>query len=173
MYLDILWQVQEKVDIALRRDSPDWRMLHACPACDYKVCSVLLHCRRELNGLQQENELILLPGRMDSIDGNNSLKRVDGSGHADERIFRSSYLIPASEVDGFKDDVRLRPGTRRVAENSTPADATESVCTDNWKTANTITDNTIKVFEQTGIFISACRHGMVQTIVEMRRSGEL
>ncbi|KAG2341415.1 hypothetical protein BDR05DRAFT_1001795 [Suillus weaverae] len=157
VYLDILWHVQEKVNIALKRDSPDWRMLHACPACDYK----------------QENESILLPGRMDSIDGNNSLKRVDGSGHADECIFRSSYLIPASEVDAFKDDVQLRPGTRRVAENSTPADATESICTDNWKTANTITDNTIKVFEQTGIFISACRHSMVQTIVEMRWSGEL
>ncbi|KAG0695001.1 hypothetical protein DFH29DRAFT_985063 [Suillus ampliporus] len=110
---------------------------------------------------QQENESILLPGRMDSIDGNNSLKRVDGSGHADEHIFRSV------------DDVRLCPGTQRVTENPTPADATESVCTNNWKTANTITDNTIKVFEQTGIFVSACHHGMVQTIIEMRQSGEL
>ncbi|KAG1738166.1 uncharacterized protein EDB91DRAFT_1082915 [Suillus paluster] len=147
VYLNILRQVQEKVNIALKRDSPDWCILHACPACDYK----------------QENKSILLPGRMDSIDGNNSLKRVDGSGHADKRIFRSSYLIPASKVDGFKDDVRLRPGTRRVTENPTPADATESICTNNWKTANMITDNTIKVFEQTGIF----------TIVEMQRSGEL
>jgi len=110
---------------------------------------------------------------MDSIDSNNSLKWVDGSGHADKRIFRSSYLIPASEVDGFKDDVQLRPGTRRVAENPTPADATESICTNNWKTANMITDNTIKVFKQTGIFISACRQGMVQTIIEMQQSGEL
>ncbi|KAG1791119.1 uncharacterized protein HD556DRAFT_1445641 [Suillus plorans] len=157
VYLDILRHVQERVNIALKRDSPDWCMLHTCPACDYK----------------QENKSTLLPRRMDSIDGNSSLKWVDGSGHADERIFRSSYLIPASEVDRFKDDVQLRPGTRKVTENSTPADATESVCTDNWKTANTITDNTIKVFEQTSIFISACRHGMVQTIVEMRRSGEL
>lgn len=127
--------------------------------------------------LQQENEPTLIPARMDSMDGNNSLKRVDGSGHADERIFESSYLIPPDEVDVFKDDVRLRPGTRAVVTNTaggiSPADVSESTCTDNWKTANTISDNTVKVFEQTGIFISACRHGMIQTLVEMRRSGEL
>jgi len=113
---------------------------------------------------------------MDSIDGNSSLKRVDGSGHADERVFTSSYLIHPAEVDMFKDDVRLRPGTRTtIADTSggtTPVHM-ESACTDNWKTANTISDNTVKVFEQTGIFISACRHGMIQTLVEMRRSGEL
>lgn len=127
--------------------------------------------------LQQENEPALIPARMDSMDGNSSLKRVDGSGHADERIFKSSYLIPPDEVDVFKDDVRLRPGTwaaiTHTAGGTTPGDTSESACTDNWKTANTISDNTVKVFEQTGIFISACRHGMIQTLAEMRRSGEL
>ncbi|KAG2753193.1 hypothetical protein P692DRAFT_201706191, partial [Suillus brevipes Sb2] len=160
-YLDILRGVRELADIALKRDSPHWRMLHSCPACNYK----------------QENEPALIPARMDSMDGNSSLKRVDGSGHADERIFKSSYLIPPDEVDVFKDDVRLRPGTRaaitHTAGGTTPGDTSESACTDNWKTANTISDNTVKVFEQTGIFISACRHGMIQTLAEMRRSGEL
>lgn len=73
--------------------------------------------------------------------------------------------------------MRVRPGTRPAiadtVQGTGPADVVESVCTDNWKTANTISDNTVKVFEQTGIFISACRHGMIQTLVEMRRSGEL
>ncbi|KAG1892237.1 hypothetical protein F4604DRAFT_1875645 [Suillus subluteus] len=128
VYLDILRRVQELANTALKRDTPHWRMLHSCPACNYK----------------QENEPTLIPARMDSMDSNSSLKRVDGSGHADERIFKSSYLILPDEVDIFKDD-----------------------------TANTISDNTIKVFEQTGIFISACRHGMIQTLVKMRRSGEL
>ncbi|KAG1853525.1 hypothetical protein F4604DRAFT_1686334 [Suillus subluteus] len=160
VYLDILRRVQELANTALKRDTPHWCMLHSCPACNYK----------------QENEPTLIPVRMDSMDGNSSLKRVDGSGHADERIFKSSYLIPPDEVDIFKDDVRLRPGTRVVitdtAGGASPADVSETTCTDNWKTANTISDNTVKVFEQTGIFISACRHGMIQTLVEMRRSGE-
>ncbi|KAG2137739.1 hypothetical protein BD769DRAFT_1291575, partial [Suillus cothurnatus] len=161
VYLDILRRVQELANTALKRDTPHWRMLHSCPACNHK----------------QENEPTLIPARMDSMDGNSSLKRVDGSGHADERIFTTSYLIHPDEVDIFKDDVRLRPGTRAVTSNTSggasPADISETACTDNWRTANTISDNTVKVFEQTGIFISACRHGMIQTLVEMRRSGEL
>ncbi|KAG1745399.1 uncharacterized protein EDB91DRAFT_1049934, partial [Suillus paluster] len=161
-YLDILRHIQELVNIALKCDGPHWRMLHLCPACDYK----------------QENEPTLIPARMDSMDGNSSLKRVDGSGHADDRVFETSYLISPDEVDTFKDDVRLRPGTRGTAitdtaGGTTPAGVSESACTDNWKTTNTISDNTVKVFEQTGIFISACRHGMIQTLAEMRRSGEL
>ncbi|KAG1811307.1 hypothetical protein EV424DRAFT_1349695 [Suillus variegatus] len=48
-----------------------------------------------------------------------------------------------------------------------------SRCAYNWKAANTITENTTKVFDQTGVFVSVCRHGIVQTLVEMRRSGEL
>ncbi|KAG2044044.1 hypothetical protein BDR03DRAFT_930786 [Suillus americanus] len=36
-----------------------------------------------------------------------------------------------------------------------------------------IAENTTNVFEQTGVFVSACRHGIIQTLVEMRRSGKL
>jgi hypothetical protein len=34
-------------------------------------------------------------------------------------------------------------------------------------------ENTVHVFEQTNIFLSACWHGIVQTVTEMCRSGEL
>ncbi|KAG0692671.1 hypothetical protein DFH29DRAFT_882163 [Suillus ampliporus] len=152
---------------------------------------------------QQLDEPPLYPARLDAFDGNNSLKRVDGSGHADERCFTSSYLISTDEVEQFKDDVRLRPGARPATvhvepktsvvqetpaslepsaslELSTPLEpspairvSNDSSCTDNWKAANTITENTTNVFEETGVFVSACRHGIIQTLVEIRRSGEL
>ncbi|KAI5985604.1 hypothetical protein EDD15DRAFT_2390125 [Pisolithus albus] len=161
-YLDILRHVQALVDQALGRDDVDWRMRHSCPPCNYK----------------QENEPPLIPSRLDAMDGNSSLKRLDGAGSTDDRVFPSSYLIPHAEVEKYKDDVRLRPGTNLATEQNTasvgsPATLIESVCTDNWKAANTVSENTVKVFEQTGIFISACRHGIIQTLVEMRRSGEL
>ncbi|KAG2075506.1 hypothetical protein BDR04DRAFT_1005736, partial [Suillus decipiens] len=144
VYLDILQHVQELVNTALKHDTPHWHMLHSCPACSHK----------------QENEPTLIPARMDSMDGNSSLKRIDGSRHADEHISKTSYLIHPDEVDIFKDDVQLQPGTRAVTSNTlggaSPADISEMACTDNWKTANTISDNTVKVLEQTGIFISAC-----------------
>lgn len=127
--------------------------------------------------LQQPNEPLLYPARLDSIDGNNSLKRVNGSGHADERVFDSSYLIPPVDVEVFKDDVRLRPGTRAATDNAGASNSehlhVESSCTENWKAANTVSEKTIDVFDQTGVFVSACRHGIIQTLVEMRWSGEL
>jgi len=99
------------------------------------------------------------------MDGNNSAKRMANAGSADLRIFPSRYMIPPDQVDVFKDDVRLRPGERGADQLT--------FCTDNWKAANSTEENTVRVFEQTGIFLSACRHGIIQTVTEMRRSGEL
>ncbi|KAG1745370.1 uncharacterized protein EDB91DRAFT_1080299 [Suillus paluster] len=171
-YLAILRKVRTLVDQALGQDTPHWRMLHACPACNYK----------------QPDEPPLYPARLDAFDGNNSLKRVDGSGHADERSFPSTYLIPAAEVDLFKDDVRLRPGTQMTTGDNvhlsnipgtqaTTGDevlpSNNSTCTKNWRVANTTSENSTNVFDQTGVFVSACCHGIVQTLVELRQSGEL
>ncbi|KAG1849095.1 hypothetical protein C8R48DRAFT_778679 [Suillus tomentosus] len=160
-YLAIVREVKNLVDQVLGRDTPHWHMLHACPPCNYK----------------QPNDPPLYPAQLDTFDGNSSLKHIDGSGHADERSFQSSYLIPAAEVDLFKDDVHLCPGTRTTAGNEVPQSNDEtlnnSTCTKNWKAANTTSENSTNVFNQTGVFVSACCHGIVQTLVELRRSGEL
>jgi Kyakuja-Dileera-Zisupton transposase len=105
------------------------------------------------------------------MDGNNSMKRVDASGHADERVFISDYLIPPTKVDAFRDDVRTRPGT--VPGNVPPFGDETTVCTEHWTVANTVSEGTVDVFEQTGGFLSTCRHAIVETLAEMRRSGEL
>lgn len=65
------------------------------------------------------------------------------------------------------------PDTCITTDGSPTAASDHSVCTENWKTANTVTENTITVFDQMGIFISACCHGIVQTLVEMCKSSEL
>ncbi|KIJ60264.1 hypothetical protein HYDPIDRAFT_99045, partial [Hydnomerulius pinastri MD-312] len=141
-YLSILRNVQSLVNRAIGRDSPVWRMLHSCPTCNYK------------------NEQPLFPACLDAIYGNNSLKRIDGSGHADERVFASSYLIPPAETSS---DVNQN----QITSDLSPADIVDSMCTENWKAANTISENTVSVFNQTGVFISACRHGIIQTMVEI------
>jgi Kyakuja-Dileera-Zisupton transposase len=114
------------------------------------------------------------------MDGNNSLKRVEGSGRVDGRTFISNYLIPPAEIDRFKDDVRNQPGRNNSRVAQAPADIgipphgyEQTVCSDNWVAANAVSKDTLQLFEQTGVFISVCRHGFVQTLVEMRRSGEL
>jgi len=108
------------------------------------------------------------------MDGGNSAKRVDGSGHTDERVFRSDYHISCEVVDRFKDDVAHRLKQHTAAQPQSAADGSKlEMCTENWKTVNTQQDSTVKVFEQTGIFLSACRHGIVESFCEMYRSGEL
>ena len=50
----------------------------------------------------------------------------------------------------------------------------ETMCTDNWKAARAETTKiSYKEFEQSGIFISACRHGFILFLTDMIHSGEL
>jgi Kyakuja-Dileera-Zisupton transposase len=76
-------------------------------------------------------------------------------------------------VDRFKDDVHTRPGSKEPSGEAPPFGDDNTVCTDNWTTANAVSEGTVKVFDQTGIFICACRHGIIETVIEMLRSGEL
>jgi hypothetical protein len=94
------------------------------------------------------------------MDGNSSAKRLASSGTADPRSFDSRFFLSPEYVDEFKDEVRAR----KMATD----------CTTRFKAAETI-DNpeTLKVFDQTGIFLMTCRHHIVEIISEMRRSGEL
>ncbi|EGO18435.1 hypothetical protein SERLADRAFT_444106 [Serpula lacrymans var. lacrymans S7.9] len=119
------------------------------------------HCTR----VQQHcDDPPLVPAQIHGMDGNNSAKRCDGASSADEHIFQSPYLISNEDVDVFQNETMLFGH-----QDEEPPD----ICTDNWTVANTVDDHTIKIFEQTGIFILACRHGIVETLVEMRHSGEL
>ena len=50
----------------------------------------------------------------------------------------------------------------------------ESPCTDHWKAANAdTTRTTYKEFQQSGIFLSACQHGLILFLADMIQSGEL
>jgi hypothetical protein len=51
--------------------------------------------------------------------------------------------------------------------------AKAATCSSNWGAAKAIEEDKIHIFEQTGIFVLACRHGFVECIAEMKCSGEL
>src|ERR1700690_4681092 len=58
LYIAIWTGVEKCVQTVLQRNSPDWRLHHACPACTYK--------------LEGENDLIF--SMLLTFDGNDSLK---------------------------------------------------------------------------------------------------
>ena len=41
-YLDILRRLNQAMNARLGRDGPNWRILHTCPCCHYKVYPIIL-----------------------------------------------------------------------------------------------------------------------------------
>jgi len=75
------------VQAALGRDSPDWRLRHACPACTYKL----------------KNEQPLIFKMLYTMDGNDSLRRIlrrSGSQDDDGALGPSSELPSSRSVPG-------------------------------------------------------------------------
>jgi len=130
------------------------------------------------------------------VDGNNSLKRLDGVGKrevSDTRIFgESDYYLSEEFVNTFADEVAVRPKEKPAADdgeeeseaewvdevNGDPTDGdtdpTLQECTDNWKAA--AADGAKRMwdaFRESGYFVMACRHGFVLWVADMVRSGEL
>jgi hypothetical protein len=97
-YLQLSHGVDMRINWALARDTPNWRTLNSCPACEYRL----------------ENEPKLSFSKLVSIDGNNSLRRIDPTlvnGKVplpDPRSARSDYWLSAQEVDTFKDEVKAK-----------------------------------------------------------------
>ncbi|KAF8423710.1 hypothetical protein L210DRAFT_3337181, partial [Boletus edulis BED1] len=95
IYLEIIHHVEQRMQKALGRDAPDWRLHNECPACFYRL----------------EDEPSLTFDWLVSIDGNNSLKRWDTSLYGvkpleDSRTSRSTYWLSEEDVDRFKDEVK-------------------------------------------------------------------
>ncbi|EJD45872.1 hypothetical protein AURDEDRAFT_63852 [Auricularia subglabra TFB-10046 SS5] len=152
-YLAVLREVQRRVDGALGRDTPHWRALNACPPCSYKL----------------DGEIELPIAGFIAMDGGQSMKRSATAGLADPRSYHSDYRIPPEEVDLCADEVRRRvPGE---PGDDAPA---PSLCAHRWKNAKAEHHKIAPgMYQQTGGFVSMCRHGIVLWFAEMIRSGEL
>lgn len=122
---------------------------------------------------------------------------------SDARTFEDSdYYLPNAYVDRFSNEVQRGTHTteRDTSHESTeyedrhaepthiqdtpadpsgdPTDGTKSgelaECVKNWKSAAAEEKKRMwSIFEETGIFASACRHGIILWITDMIRSGEL
>ncbi|KAG1781291.1 hypothetical protein EV702DRAFT_1177553 [Suillus placidus] len=189
-FLEIVYRVDVLLKQALKHDTPNWRLLNACPACTYKLV----------------DESPLQFAWFATIDGNNSLKRWASSSpnslpRDDSRRPRSDYWIGHDAVDKFKDEVRSRtvsvfciinfkyvkyPYDQALDKND-KVDDWEDVrddqevpgeavfhCTARWCNAGPEQRKKMfSVFDESGIFIAACRHHFVLVACDMIHSGEL
>ncbi|KAJ3720933.1 hypothetical protein C8R42DRAFT_582146 [Lentinula raphanica] len=185
IYLTLRRKVDARVAKELGHDSPNHRVLHSCPPCNYKL----------------SGETPLTFERMFVVDGNNSLKRLKSIGNrqvADKREFNDSdYYLSSDFVNRFSDEVTKAKHAKPTSVLNAPVerdedednewidiegDPTDGVtpeddlahCTDNWKASSAESNKRMwGGFQESGIFASACRHGFILWICDMICSGEL
>ncbi|QRV75842.1 hypothetical protein RhiJN_03857 [Ceratobasidium sp. AG-Ba] len=181
VYDDLELLLDRQLEVLLGRTDPLWRPKHNCPSCSYELV----------------DEPPLLPRKMFSMDGNSSLKRLRKGGHADTGSYTTSYFVPRSVVDSFANQTtRVRPptpppehpvddvnpdvdqepdtGPLAIGVGPTDGELLTSTCASNWRAAQAQHNKkTSSVFDETGVFLACCRHGLVAFITDMVQSGEL
>ena len=134
---------------------------------------------------------------MYAMDGNDSLKRIARVGSreiGDTRCFtHSDYYILPEEVDQWaeevgsessageeevedktnEDDKKSDSTNGRNSDSTNGRNSEQGLCANNWKAAQSDSKKrTWRVFAETGLFASACRHGFILWVADMIRSGE-
>ncbi|KAH7878911.1 uncharacterized protein C8R40DRAFT_1037146 [Lentinula edodes] len=173
-YLEVRSRIRKLVAQALGRDSPTWRILHACPCCQ--------------NELEEDDPLEIR--MMVAMDGNDSLKRVErhkdaaddslaevaGSGvveRTDPRQAGGDYFISRVSVDEWAEE------NWKNAPVLVPQDSFRDWvwktgrCEEKWHNASDKnTGKSWAKFDENGIFLLICRHGLVLSLSDMVKSGE-
>ncbi|KAJ6603182.1 hypothetical protein DFH09DRAFT_1242728 [Mycena vulgaris] len=178
VYLAIRAEVDKRVQVALGRDTPHWRIKNACPCCLYKV--------------QGEPELKI--PFMATFDGNNSLSRferrekveLDEDGtcapgtskeRLDNRVAPGDYYLPREEVKKWgKESLRelMKDFSVEREGEEGEAEAEELGCSERWQNMKEdVTARAYGMYDETGFFPALCRHGFVLKVVDMVKSGEL
>ncbi|KAJ7094752.1 hypothetical protein B0H15DRAFT_798886 [Mycena belliarum] len=173
VYLAIRDVVDKRVQEALGRNTPNWRLKNACPACMYKL----------------EGEESLLIPLLVTIDGNNSLKRFwrrereevleDGSSvpgtskeRHDGRVPGGDYYLSREEVDRWAKEGLEDMMKGFIADDGWVEE--EDGCTERWQNMREdVTSRAYGMYDETGFFPALCRHSFVLIVADMVKSGEL
>ncbi|KAJ3717365.1 hypothetical protein C8R42DRAFT_644620 [Lentinula raphanica] len=176
LYVAILNAVRDRVRSHLGRRGRDWRMLNACPSCQYQL--------REDENL--DVRMII------SMDGNDSLRRVErkedilqeqgSSGEAttqvsreriDFRVAGADYFVSREETQAWDEDNWAEVRSEQ-ADAVGDHDWVDGRCEGRWENMNDAkTSRSINKFYEHGWFVVLCRHMMLLLACDMIKSGEL
>ncbi|KAJ3521286.1 hypothetical protein NM688_g9035 [Phlebia brevispora] len=193
VYLSILREVERRMQAALKRDTPDWRALNSCPACCYQLEGEPELPRGRMFAMDGNNSLkrLIKHGDRETADrrifteSDYFLSREYVNKYKDEvksrkqqTAAKTSGRTPAARTtdpDEEVDDVELgAPGEGDPTDGAWDMVNFVKICVKNWKSAAAEEKKKMwKIFDETGIFASACRHGFILWIANMIKSGEL
>ncbi|EKM48904.1 uncharacterized protein PHACADRAFT_107991 [Phanerochaete carnosa HHB-10118-sp] len=192
VYLRITRIVEKRLHAILRWDAPDWRPLNACRACCYKLKDEPPLSFSRLWSLDGNNSL----KRMATADWEDvdELEGDPTDGVALALLEESTKRTQADDSNEHIDIAMATPASDSVApvgnagDSTAPAGDTTIIdkvqaallhklldqCVDNWKAAAAEAKKKMwKMYEESGVFASACRHGFILWLCDMVRSGEL
>ncbi|KAJ3003115.1 hypothetical protein NUW54_g1805 [Trametes sanguinea] len=200
VYLSIQRSIAQRVMKSLGHNEPDWHARNGCPACFYVVCVPVPSAEHEVTRpFQLVSEKLPRFSHLIGMDSNNSLKRLATSGSCttgDTRDFGSDYHLPRNFIDSFVHKVKSRekqpkaniPACGNQSDDDDEADdlskddtgdlmggTTDSLtpCTSHWKVAASDGKKHMwDIFNETGIFTSACQHVLILWVADMVQSGE-
>ncbi|KAL5508706.1 hypothetical protein ACEPAG_4791 [Sanghuangporus baumii] len=184
VYVELLYRIDKRLDVVLRTTKKS-KLQKTCPSCLFKT------------DFEEQLPYSLLV----CVDGNDSLKRLrqlrstfnnDAEEtvvdlELDDRNYRELVLyVEEDVVDRYKHEVKKNganaisgtasPSKDVIENEATPIDGSDekTPCTDRW--VNLSADSKKRMwgtFDETGIFVATCRHGVVLSVCDMIRSGEL
>ncbi|KAG6886946.1 hypothetical protein C0992_001539, partial [Termitomyces sp. T32_za158] len=195
-YVQILQIVDRQVAKELGRDGENWRVLNTCPPCCYEIHMATLQLENE-PPLKFSRMFV-----MDGNNSLKRIANIGDWHIGDNRTFDESDFYLSSEfVDKYADEVK-KPAPEPIMSSFKLAEAEQSVneddnasevfpdgepdsgdpmdgapptpCTNNWKAAAADSKKkTWAIFDEAGIFASACRHRIILWLADMVQSGEL
>jgi hypothetical protein len=90
---------------------------------------------------------------------------------------QSDLVDDGRRVEGDPTDGLHQDDANTVQESGEPTRSNKIVldeCVDNWKSAAKEESKRMwSIFDESGVFVSACRHGLILWIIDMVKSGEL
>jgi hypothetical protein len=174
LYLDICSVANERVQVALERNSNDYRLRNNCPACTYRL----------------KNEPKLEFSMLYTVDGNDSLKRIIRREPVPQTATSDIAITPALGTCSESTDTRVagqgiyltnafvdkwsKANIITICPTYDEDENDGNPCAERWKNMKSaLTSKMWGVFEETGLFLALCRHGFVLMMADMVRSGEL
>ncbi|THU84014.1 hypothetical protein K435DRAFT_688431 [Dendrothele bispora CBS 962.96] len=191
IYLAILRNVDDRVTKELGHNSQDYQVKNSCPACCYELegePSVeisrmwVIDGNNSLKCIKGVNNRAVADTRVFASDYYLSPEFVNQ--FANEVKARRQDFDGGDNSDSDEDDGNETEADREGDPTDGAKDGDDGIdpklaeilnsCTENWKaSAKDESKKMWGVFEECGIFASACRHGFILWIVDMIESGEL
>lgn len=169
--------MDERVQIALGRNTPDWCLHNACPPCTYELAGepkLKYQMFYTTNGneslrriFRHEPEVETPPDEDDEMEDTAPKPAKSSESTDTHQVGKGTYLTCA-QVDCWAAEMLAS----FCPEYNDDDDG--NPCAGRWK--NMKADLTAKMwgmFEETGLFLALCRHGFVLLLADMVRSGEL